>query len=88
MKAYTPQKTMLFICDLPNEAVSSSDYIALNDGMNNELKRIWKEVAIGWFKILPKGTKEQYKLQYRSKIYKIVCLFLSNAIYFIKTKLS
>jgi hypothetical protein len=28
-------------------AVTSSDYIASNDSVNNELERIWKEVVMG-----------------------------------------
>jgi hypothetical protein len=32
--------------DLFNDAVSSTDYIALNNRMNNELERTWKEAVM------------------------------------------
>jgi hypothetical protein len=35
-----------------NDAVSSSDYIALNVTMNNELERIRKEAVEAYFKVL------------------------------------
>jgi hypothetical protein len=34
------------ICDLFNDAVISSHYIASNDVMINELEIIWKEAAV------------------------------------------
>jgi hypothetical protein len=35
----------IFTCGLFNNTVSSSDYIASNNRMNNEFKRMWKEVV-------------------------------------------
>jgi hypothetical protein len=35
-----------FICGLFNDAVSSSDYIAPDDRMINELEMIWKEMVV------------------------------------------
>jgi hypothetical protein len=36
----------MFICGLFNDAFSSSDYIASNGRMINELQRIWKEAIV------------------------------------------
>jgi hypothetical protein len=35
-----------FICGLFNDAVSSSDCIASNDTIINELERMWKEAVV------------------------------------------
>jgi hypothetical protein len=53
---------LLFICDIFNDAVSSSDYTASNYGMITELKRIWKEVFVRYYpgtclKALRKSTE-------------------------------
>jgi hypothetical protein len=37
---------ILSICGLFIDTVSSSDYIASDDGMINELERIWKEAVV------------------------------------------
>jgi hypothetical protein len=43
----------VFIHGLFNDAVSSSDYIASNDGMNmNELERIWKDTVVVLYTVL------------------------------------
>jgi hypothetical protein len=42
----------LLNCGLCNGAVSSSDYIALNGRMVNELARMWKEVVMVCFEAL------------------------------------
>jgi hypothetical protein len=50
---------MLFkmrVCGLINDSVSSSNYIASNDRMINEMKRIWKEAVVTYFKILFQDT--------------------------------
>jgi hypothetical protein len=36
----------LFVCGLFNDAVSSSDYVASNDRMINELEWIWKDAIV------------------------------------------
>jgi hypothetical protein len=36
----------LFICDLFNNCVSSSDYIASNNRTINELEGMWKEAVV------------------------------------------
>jgi hypothetical protein len=42
----------IFILGVFNDAVNSSVYIVLNDRMNNELERIWKEEVVSKFKLL------------------------------------
>jgi hypothetical protein len=49
---YFVYKIYLFVCGLFNNAVSSSDYIASNNMMVNELERIWKEAVMVYFKLL------------------------------------
>jgi hypothetical protein len=44
------KKTCVY--SLFNDAVSSSYYVALNYGTNNELEKIWKEVVLTYFKVL------------------------------------
>jgi hypothetical protein len=58
--------TLLFYsCGLFNDAVSSSDCIASNDRMNNELEKIWKEGIVAKFMAIPRnlrgGTEENHK---------------------------
>jgi hypothetical protein len=39
----------VFICGLFSDAVSNSEYIALNDLLlNNELERMWKEAVVAY----------------------------------------
>jgi hypothetical protein len=52
---------VLLICALFNDAVSSSDYIALGGRINNESERIWKETVAEQFKVLPSIRLEGLK---------------------------
>jgi hypothetical protein len=44
---------LLFVCGLLNGTASSSDCIALDGGIIDELERTWKEVGIPKFEVLP-----------------------------------
>jgi hypothetical protein len=55
----------LFIYDLFNNAVNSSDYSPTNGRTSNEMKRMWKGKAMAYFIILSQhlsgGTDNKYK---------------------------
>jgi hypothetical protein len=48
-----------------NDTASSSDYVVSNNGMNNELVRIWKKVVMVCFEVLSqhlyRGNEENHE---------------------------
>jgi hypothetical protein len=49
VKFMSVDANVMFLCGLFNDAVSSPDYVTLDDGMNNEWERLWKETVMGKF---------------------------------------